>query len=951
MNEIKIVTDMMARYPFDDAARARIKARALRWMSHDSGTDNATALLQGYDLSSAEGQALMELAEAYLRIPDGATRAQLLRDKLRQAGWKSGNANNKLTKLIGHVMKLGKAVSGTPIDPLAMPVMHGAASAVMRGLAQHFVMGETIESALDKAHKEHREREKYSFDMLGEGARTYDQSERYFQSYLHAIKAVGGKGHISIKLSALHPKFEETHRRICFDDLVQKLTLLCAEAKAQNVEIRIDAEEERRLDLMLDLIDAISGKVELQDWNGLGLAVQAYLKRTPQTIAFLQDMAKRHNRILGVRLVKGAYWDSEIKYAQMAGLADFPVYTRKAHTDLSYILCAQQLLQSSNIYPAFGSHNAMTLAAVAELANEDRSAFETQRLVGMGDAIHEAMRAEGYNIGVYAPVGPHNDLLPYLVRRLLENGANTSFVKQTAQHDNIALADPYDLISAKPIAMHSGIRTPENLYPDRKNSLAPDLGHEGELVALQNTIRKAKSAPVIGGADVPRLFDKAHKAFSSWQKTDADERAKLLEKLADTLHKNRDHVLRLLQSEGRKTLRDAIGEWREAIDFCRYYAAQARKDFQPQTLPGPDGESNIYTREGRGVFVCIAPWNFPLAIFLGQCAASLAAGNCVIAKPAEQTPKIGALAIDLAHRAGFPKDVVQVAQGDGKIGAELVNHPHCAGVAFTGSYDVGKIIQRALAAKDGPIVPLIAETAGLNACAIDSSALPEQAMDDIILSAFGSAGQRCSALRILLLDDKATPAIIPLLKGAMEALTLGDPFDTATDVGPLIDGDAAQNVREAVQNLKQKGAVIYECTGGDHPDCVPPIAVDMTGNPLPDAEIFGPVLQVYRVKNLTDSVKELNSRGYALTFGLHTRLSSREREMKALAEAGNVYINRSMIGAVVGVQPFGGHGRSGTGPKAGGPNTLLAYSHEKHISNNTAAAGGNISLVVLQEGS
>lgn len=946
MNEIQIVTEMMAAYPFDDAAKQRIRLRAERWLDQGQKSDAVTAMLQGYDLSTKEGQSLMELAEAYLRIPDEHTKSRLLKDKLKAARWDTKNANNGIGKIMGMAMQVGKATSG-----IAMPVMHGAAGAVMKQLAQHFVMGETIEDASAKAQKHHREREVYSFDILGEGARTHVQAERYFQSYLHAISVASGVGNISIKLSALHPKFEETHRSVCFHPIVEKLTALGVSARANNIEIKVDAEEERRLDLMLDIIDAVMSAPQLQGWTQMGLAVQAYLKRARDTIERVEAIAHKHNTTLGVRLVKGAYWDSEIKYAQMAGLQDFPVFTRKTHTDLSYIICAQKLLQSPFITPAFGSHNAMTLSAIVELANENPNAFETQRLVGMGDHIHEAMRAEGYRIGVYAPVGPHHDLLPYLVRRLLENGANTSFVKQTAKHENTALQDPYDAIKAKGIDTHHGIRLPQNLYPDRLNSQSPDLGRKD---MLQDVIRYVRTArPAIHdepSSDITRIMQTAHTAFTPWHKTSAEERAHLLDRLADTLHTHRDDILKLLQDEGRKTLRDAIGEWREAQDFCRYYAAQTRTLFTPKILPGPDGEQNIYTREGRGVFVCIAPWNFPLAIFLGQCAAALAAGNTVVAKPAEQTPRIGALAVHLAHLAGIPKDVIQLAQGDGKTGAALVEHPLCAGVAFTGSYEVGKIIQRSLAHKDGPIVPLIAETAGLNAMVVDSSALPEQAMDDIILSAFGSAGQRCSALRILLLDENAANSVLPLLKGAMEALILGDPMDTATDVGPLIDGEAAENVRSAIQSLKAKGQVIYECAPSSIPDLVPPIAIDMTGHDLPNAEIFGPVLQVYRVKDIRQAVIDLNTRGYALTFGVHTRLPSREQELSEIAEAGNIYINRSIIGAVVGLQPFGGHGRSGTGPKAGGPNTLLAYSREKHISSNTAAAGGNISLVVLQEG-
>lgn len=952
MNEIKIVTAFMNDYPFDEAARSRIKERARRWMQVSHEDDMVTDLLQGFDLSSREGLALMELAEAYLRIPDARTRRALLRDKLNAAGWDPSEANNTIAAFMGRFLKMGKTIVNSPLSSAASPFMHFGARGVMSRMAQHFVMGETIEQAIENAQKNVREREKYSFDMLGEGARTYEDADRYFQAYKHAITAAKGVGNISIKLSALHPKFEETHRRICFDDMVHKLTQLCLIAKRHDIEVRVDAEEERRLDLMLDIIEAVSAKEELKNWNGFGLAVQAYLKRTPQTIERLQQMAQNHDRIIGVRLVKGAYWDSEIKYAQMMGHKEFPVFTRKVHTDLSYIHCAQKLLHASHIYPAFGSHNAMTLSAVAELAGEDKNAFETQRLVGMGDAIHEAMRAEGYTIGVYAPVGSHTDLLPYLVRRLLENGANSSFVKMAAQGDDTSLADPYETVHKNGVNAHSKIRDAKYLYNNRENSLAPVLGHRETLNKLCDsvaTISVITNATETHSDEVNHLFDTAQRSFKKWKNTDAETRAGCLEKLAELLTENRDKILYLLQNEARKTLSDAIGEWRETIDFCRYYAQQTRAQFTPQILPSADGEKNIYTREGRGVFVCIAPWNFPLAIFLGQVTAALAAGNCVIAKPAEQTPQIGAFAIDLAHKAGFPKDVLQIALGDGRLGAVLTQHPQCGGVAFTGSYEVGKIIQRTLATKDGAMVPLIAETAGLNAMAVDSSALPEQVIDDVILSAFGSAGQRCSALRVLLLQEEAADRVLNLLKGAMATLTLGDSFDTATDVPPLIDAEAAQTVREAIETLKRTGKVIHECPHSDVSDLVPPIAIDMTGQDFPSAEIFGPVLQVYRVKDLKTAVESINKQGFALAFGIHTRLSSVEKELSEVIEAGNIYINRSIIGAVVGVQPFGGHGKSGTGPKAGGPQTLLSYCVEGHISVNTTAAGGNVSLVALQE--
>lgn len=952
MNETDAVQTLLKDYPLDDAARARVRERALEWLERPAAHkgEMVEQLLHGFDLGSAEGRAMMELAEAYLRTPDAATRSLLLRDKLTQAAWQKNTSDNKTTSIAKSLLRMGRGVLNSPVRIVAGPIAALTTEAGMGQLARHFVLGETIDEALKKAQNEGREREIFSFDILGEGARTEGAAQAYFENYKHAIARVSGTGNISVKLSALHHKFEETHRAVCFVPMVERLRELCLLAKNHTMNLTVDAEEERRLDLMLDIMEAVSGDATLTNWNGLGCAVQAYLKRTPETIDRLQNMAKAHNRILWVRLVKGAYWDSEIKYAQVMGHAHFPVYTQKTYTDLSYMVCAHKMLQASHIYPAFGSHNALSLSGVAELAQGNVSAFETQRLFGMGDGIHEAMRAEGYTIGVYAPVGPHHDLLPYLVRRLLENGANTSFLKLASGADMTkALRDPYERAGAQTPVPHPAIRPAAHLYPDRLNSLAPVLGHRDELKTLLAHIH-APAISVTTAKDTDALVARALKAQKPWDKKGADHRAGLLEKLADALVLQQHAFLGLLQDEGGKTIADAIAEWREAIDFCRFYAAQARSILEPHTQFGPDGERNITHREGRGAFVCISPWNFPLAIFLGQIAAALTAGNSVIAKPAEQTPKIAQFAVELAHGAGIPKDVLILAHGDGKTGAALTGHSDIAGVAFTGSYEVGKIIQRALASSPGPIVPLIAETAGLNAMAVDSSALPEQAVDDIILSAFGSAGQRCSALRILLVEDKAAARILDLLKGAMAGLRVGPASDPATDVSRLIDLEAADNVRKAIANLKSSGAVLHECAyAGDDARFVPPIAIDMTGQNFPDAEIFGPVLQIYRVPNLEDAIRTINARGYALTFGVHTRLPGREAALFDLIEAGNVYINRSMIGATVGVQPFGGHGRSGTGPKAGGYQTLYAYSREKHVATNTAAAGGNASLVALQD--
>lgn len=957
MNETQAVKALLAQYPLDQEARQRAKDRARKWAQHNAHrkTDVTTSLLQGFDLGSAEGRALMELAEAYLRIPDSHTRDQLLRDKIEAAGWDKDSAN-ATSKLAQYALRLGKGVLGTPLAMLAGPIMGTATKQGMTMLAQHFVMGESIDRAIANARKDGRPHEWFSFDVLGEGARTYEDAQRYFESYLDAIERVGKSqaGGISVKLSALHPKFEETHRKICFTPLCDMLFVLAQKAAAHNIPLMVDAEEERRCDLTLSIFENVRSRPELKAWSRMGLAVQAYLKRAPLVIDFVQDLGQRLDVIINIRLVKGAYWDSEIKYAQIMGHDDFPVFTQKTHTDLSYIVCGNKLLQGSHIRAAFGSHNALSLACLAELAGHDVSAFETQRLHGMGDHIHEAMREEGYSVGVYAPVGPHRDLLPYLVRRLLENGANTSFLKSAAQGDlEKTLTDPATKLEGKNIRPHPAIRHPHDLYPDRKNSHGIDLGSQAIVQQTLAQIPPAinvQNAEAMSAQTAQKAVETACAAFRDWASTPVEERAQKLERLADLFEERKYDLYSLLQEEARKTLPDAISEVREAADFCRYYAQQARVLFAPQFLPGPDGEKNMFTRHGRGVFVCIAPWNFPLAIFIGQAVSALAAGNCAIAKPAEQTPRIGQFAVDLAHEAGIPKDILICTQGDGTIGAALTSHPKIGGVAFTGSYEVGKIIQRTLAAKDEAIVPFIAETAGLNAMAVDSSALPEQVVDDVLLSAFGSAGQRCSALRILLIEEHAAKRVLPLLQGAMRTLRVGDPRDTATDVGPVIDNEAVQNLHKSIADLKTRGKILHECAHTETDSAfVAPIAVDMTGQPLPDKEIFGPVLQIYRVTDLVEAVRSVNAKQFALTFGLHTRLPSREKEFAQLAEAGNIYINRSMIGAVVGVQPFGGHNRSGTGPKAGGPQTLLAYSLEKHVSVNSAAAGGNASLVALED--
>jgi RHH-type proline utilization regulon transcriptional repressor/proline dehydrogenase/delta 1-pyrroline-5-carboxylate dehydrogenase len=983
------------------------------------GKGGLDAFLHEYALSSKEGIVLMCLAEALLRIPDAETVDRLIRDKLGTADWSQHlgqsdslfvNASTWALMLTGRLIRSDGEVRdlGSVLKRLVArsgePVVRQAVTAAMRILGRQFVMGRTIAEALERARPAEKQGYRHSYDMLGEAARTAADARRYFESYEAAITAIGAAAGgadvfaapgISVKLSALHPRYEEAQRERALKELTPLALALAQHAKAKGIGFTIDAEESERLDLSLDIIEALALDPALAGWDGFGLAIQAYQKRCLPLIDWLADLARRARRRLMVRLVKGAYWDSEIKRSQERGLAGYPVFTRKVATDVSYLACARRLLAAPDaFYAQFATHNAHTLAAVLELAG-DRRDYEFQRLHGMGEPLYEQIVGAdrlGRPCRVYAPVGSHEDLLAYLVRRLLENGANTSFVNRIV--DDKA---PIDEIIADPVARlrglqrkpHPHIPLPRDLYgADRQNSRGPDLSNRAELAGLKAELEAAArrgwtAAPIVGGTDleastraardpshrartvgtvadataehVERALAHAAAAAPDWDAMPASARAAILERVGDLYESRLAELVSLIVREGGRTIPDAVSEVREAVDFCRYYALRARADFLPTLLPGPTGERNALELHGRGVFACISPWNFPLAIFTGQITAALAAGNAVIAKPAEQTPLVGAAAVRLMHQAGVPVEALHLLPGDGAtVGARLTADPRIAGIAFTGSTETARAINRVLAERPGPLVPLIAETGGQNALIVDSSALPEQVVQDVLLSAFNSAGQRCSALRVLCLQSDIAERVIAMLKGAMAELAIGDPALLSTDVGPVIDEEARANLQKHAERMAREGSLLYQCTLSPEAEngiFFAPRAFEIDSIGRLDREVFGPILHVVRWQSsrLDRLLDAITATGYGLTLGIHSRIDETVEAVHRRLKVGNTYVNRNMIGAVVGVQPFGGEGLSGTGPKAGGPHYLYRFALERTISVDTTAAGGNASLLSLQE--
>jgi RHH-type proline utilization regulon transcriptional repressor/proline dehydrogenase/delta 1-pyrroline-5-carboxylate dehydrogenase len=978
------------------------------------------AFLQAYDLGSDEGIALMCLAEALLRIPDAETADDLIADKLSGPDWaeKLGDSRSTFVNaatfsllLTGKVLEEAndksdnwRSALGRAVGRLGEPVIRTAVSQAMKILGRQFVFGRTIDEALRRAAPEQAKGWSHSFDMLGEAAKTYPDAARYAKAYGDALETIakaasGGfrrSPGISVKLSALHPRYEWSHAEEAKAAILPVVRNLAMKAAAADVHFTIDAEEADRLELSMDIIETLAADDALfaNGWGGFGLAIQAYSKRAVPLVDWTVELARKHKRQLMVRLVKGAYWDSEIKVAQVAGLSDYPVFTRKVATDVSYLACAKRLLAASDcIYPAFATHNANTIGAVKALAGT--TPFEFQRLHGMGEGLYEELAKLERGIGekstpvrIYAPVGSHKELLAYLVRRLLENGANSSFVNRIAD-DQIPVEelvrDPIAELEKADPKRNPAIPLPNAIFGvARLNSAGVDLsdplvrepllaklkkletnrwtaaptgggrGEKGRICSPTDTAKVVGDVTWADEYDVDRIVRSALAAQIEWDQRGGEARAALLDRAADLFEEQRDELFSLCIREAGKTLGDAVLEVREAVDFLRYYASEARRLFaKPTLLPGPTGELNELRLHGRGVFVCISPWNFPLAIFIGPVAAALAAGNTAIAKPAEQTPLIGALAIDLLHRAGVPKDVVQMVPGDGHAGAALTSHPLIGGVAFTGSTETARLINRSLAERQGPIVPLIAETGGQNAMIVDSSALPEQVTRDVIASSFQSAGQRCSALRVLFVQDDVADSMLAMIGGAMEALTIGDPSDITTDVGPVIDEEAKTALETHIAEGKAKPLLQLGLPPlAKHGHFVPPTMVAIRKLSDLDREHFGPILHVIRWKSgeLDKVIGAINAAGYGLTLGLQSRIDTTRQYVEAHARVGNLYVNRNQIGAVVESQPFGGEGLSGTGPKAGGPHYVARFATERVTCIDTTAAGGNASLMAAIEG-
>ncbi|MDM7255224.1 MAG: bifunctional proline dehydrogenase/L-glutamate gamma-semialdehyde dehydrogenase PutA [Paracoccus sp. (in: a-proteobacteria)] len=972
-DETALVRALVAQAALDAESRARITSRAADLVRQIRSGDKPGLMevfLAEYGLSTDEGVALMCLAEALLRVPDAETMDALIEDKIAPSDWgrhlgRSAsslvNASTWALMLTGKVLEEREpGVVGhlkSAMRRLGEPVIRTAVSRAMKEMGRQFVLGETIQSAMKRATELESRGYAYSYDMLGEAARTEADALRYLAAYSAAIQAIA-KGAtspdmrdnpgISVKLSALHPRYEVAKTDRVMSELVPRVARLAAEARAANIGFTIDAEEADRLALSLRVIDAVLADPGLAGWDGFGVVVQAYGRRAGAVIDWLYALAGRLDRRITLRLVKGAYWDAEIKRAQVLGLKGFPVFTRKVATDASYLANARKLLgMTDRIYPQFATHNAHTVAAVLDMAGADLRRFEFQRLHGMGERLHDiVLNAQGTRCRIYAPVGAHRDLLAYLVRRLLENGANSSFVNQIVDED----VSPQEVAACPLTAIDELAAIPNPLIPEpaaifgaRRNSAGFDLTDAGDLASIdtrRDAFRAAtlSAAPMIAaqtegttpgpvtnpatGALVghvtnatPADVEAALAAARPWA-TEPAHRAAILRVWADLYEANSGEILACLAREAGKTLADGVGEIREAVDFLRYYAEGA----------------TALTDPPRGVFACISPWNFPLAIFTGQIAAGLAAGNAVLAKPAEQSPLIAALAVRLAHRAGVPDTALQLLPGDGAVGAALTRDARVNGVAFTGGTDTAQAIRRSMADHADPTAPLIAETGGLNAMVVDSTALPEQAVRDIITAAFQSAGQRCSALRCLYLQEDVAETVQEMLFGAMDQLSLGDPWALETDIGPVIDAEAQAGIRAYIEKARAEGRVMKELAAPAgwlaKGHFIPPTVIRVKGIGAMEREIFGPVLHIatFRAEDLPKLTQAVNATGYGLTFGLHSRIDDRVQSFVDGLHVGNIYVNRNQIGAVVGSQPFGGEGLSGTGPKAGGPDYLNRFT-------------------------
>ena len=975
--------------------------------------------LTEYDLATEEGVLLMCLAETLLRVPDADTADVLIADKIKIADWERHIGNDDLLvnastwglMLTGRILPAldNSQTSSTQIwqniiGHLGEPIIRNAISLAMRIIGDQFVMGSTIEKAIDRTKREERSFEFYSFDMLGEAALTNKESECFLSAYNHAIEVIGTQASeqnlcsVSVKLTALCPRFEVSQWERAYSDLLEKLKVLAILSKNNNVQLTIDAEESDRLELTLAVFENVYTDPKLGDWNGFGIAVQTYQKRAKAIIDYLANIAKQQEKLIPVRLVKGAYWDTEIKQAQVKGLIDYPVFTRKCNTDVSYLAAVQSLLKYKGLlYPQFATHNAYTVAYIKQFFNPEECEF--QRLHGMGETLYESLNDGldiNYRCRVYAPVGNYDTLLSYLVRRLLENGANTSFVHRIADQ-----TVPVEDIVADPVQQatknagnyrNPNIVLPKHLFGNsRLNSQGINFADRQKLDCIFAEINEfagqtfsaepmidgqpydGKTHTIMAPADKTQLvgyvkysdqlainkaIENAAGAWVSWDSTKAEIRADILERAADLLHDNQGKLMALCIREAGKTVVDAHTEVREAIDFLRYYAVECRRLFgSDKQLPGPVGERNTLRLRARGIFVCISPWNFPVAIYTGQIAAALAAGNSVLAKPAEQTSLTAMFVTELMYAAGLPKSVLHFIPGKGAdMGQQVLADPRITGVAFTGSSVVAKSIKTALAEKSGPITTLIAETGGINAMLVDSSALPEQVVQDVVTSAFNSAGQRCSALRVLYLQEEIADKVTELIIGRMQELRIGDPLKICTDIGPVIDKAALDQLQTYIEAAKKADRLMYQLpvpSGLENGLFIGPTIIRIEHiNDLP-GEVFGPVLHIikFTANQLDNICVQVNDSGYGLTFCIHSRINHRIEAISNRIRAGNVYVNRNMIGAVVGSQPFGGCGLSGTGPKAGGENYLSRFATEQTLSENTAAIGGNASLLSMDENS
>lgn len=1025
--ELSSVTALIEQATLKDLQVCEVRNLATRLVekvrSARKKTTGIDSFLTEYSLSSDEGIALMCLAEALLRVPDTATIDSLIKDKLMNADWAAHhgqsdsffvNATTWALMLTGKILSPSTAESVLTkslmklVNRSSEGVVRKSVDKAMRIMSKQFVTGRTIKEALNRAKKKEALGYRYSYDMLGEAACTQLDADRYFKAYSQAIEAIGRsdaavnatvyqKPGISIKLSALHPRYHEGQHDRVLKELVPKLLSLSQLAKEFDIGLTVDAEESERLDLSLDVIERVFNHSSLSGWNGFGLALQSYQKRAFFVIDWLAALARGKNRRIMVRLIKGAYWDSEIKKTQMQGLSDYPVFTRKVFTDVSFQACAKKILTMTDaIYPQFATHNAYSVALILSLVGEYRD-FEFQCLHGMGNELYEQIVPAsqfGIPCRIYAPVGSHEDLLPYLVRRLLENGANSSFVNRIVDDKapiNELVDDPVSKAQQLLSKMNQNIPLPASIFlPERKNSAGMDFTDRAFVAGLQQQFATMEpfqwhAAPILANkkstnqetcaircpqqsnqiigqvveatsTDIEWALTQAQLAFGDWSNTDVSERAACLERFACLLEDNMSTILAMACLEAGKTWRDGVAEVREAIDFCRYYAAQAVKLMKkPKHLHGYTGELNELSLHGRGVVLCISPWNFPLAIFTGQVVAALATGNCVIAKPAEQTPLIAHFAVELMLKAGIPVGAVQLLPGRGEtVGAALVADTRIKAVIFTGSTQTANAINKTLSTRGGEIIPLIAETGGQNCMIVDSSALLEQVVVDVLDSAFGSAGQRCSALRVLFVQEEVYPRLISLLKGSMAELCCGDPRWLKTDIGPVIDTDALLSLKTHIATMQKKYELIYQCKldrDAEDGHFMPPTAIAIDSINALENEVFGPVLHVicFKQNALDDVIKQINQTGYGLTLGIHSRISQTVEYIRKHVHVGNCYVNRNMIGAVVGLQPFGGEGLSGTGPKAGGPHYLLRLCHERTYTVDTTAAGGNASLMSLPE--